>query len=90
MPLIATAVGGIKEIVGESDFPLIPPGDVQALAGQLRTFLASPKPYLERAASLQQDIAKRFTVEAMTWDVVDFYISELGAGVVDTSVSNVA
>ena len=88
MPLIATDVGGIKEIVGESDMPLIPPGDVEVLAGQLRTFLASPKPYLERAASLQQNIAKRFTVEAMTWDVVDFYISELGAGVVDTGVSN--
>ena len=90
MPMIATNVGGIKEIVGDSDIPLIPPRDVEALAGQLRTFLASPKPYLQRAASLQQNIAKRFTVEAMTWDVVDFYISELGAGVADTSVSEAA
>ena len=90
MPMIATNVGGVPEILGESDMPLIPPGDVEALAGQLRTFLASPKTYLERAARLQQDIAKRFTVEAMTWDVVDFYISELGAGVSETSVSDAA
>ena len=90
MPMIATNVGGIKEIVGDSDIPLIPHRDVEALAGQLRTFLASPKPYLQRAASLQQNIAKRFTVEAMTWDVVDSHISELGAGVADTAASDTA
>jgi hypothetical protein len=61
--------------------PLIPPGDVGALATQLRTFLASPKPFLARAAMLQQIVAERFTVDNMTHEVVDFYISEVGAGV---------
>ena len=51
MPLIATNVGGIPEIVAGVDMPLIPPGDVPALAGQLRAFLADPKPFLDRAAS---------------------------------------
>jgi glycosyltransferase involved in cell wall biosynthesis len=81
MPLIATQVGGIPEIVDGVDMPLIPPGDVQALAGQLRAFLAGPKPFLDRAAALQKLVAERFTVDNMTHGVVDFYISEVGAGV---------
>ena len=81
MPLIATNVGGIAEIVAGVDIPLIPPDDVNALAGQLRAFLAGPKPFLDRAAALQKIVAEKFTVENMTHDVIDFYISEVGAGV---------
>jgi glycosyltransferase involved in cell wall biosynthesis len=81
MPLIATDVGGIPEIVGGVDMPLIPPGNVEALASQLRAFLAGPKPFLERAAALQKIVAERFTVENMTHDIIEFYISEVGAGV---------
>jgi len=81
MPMIATNVGGIPEIMGDVPMPLIPPGDVDALASQLRAFLADPKPFLRRAAELQKQVAQHFTVEAMTRDVVDFYISDLGAGI---------
>lgn len=81
MPIIATNAGGIPEMVGDIPMPLIPPGEVDALASQLRAFLADPKPFLRRAAELQRHIAQQFTVEAMTRDVVDFYISGLGAGI---------
>jgi glycosyltransferase involved in cell wall biosynthesis len=81
MPLIATDVGGIPEIVGNVDMPLIPAGDVAALAGQLRAFLATPKTFLDRAAALQKVVAERFSVEHMTHEIIDFYISEVGAGV---------
>ncbi|MEZ5829100.1 MAG: glycosyltransferase family 4 protein [Hyphomicrobiales bacterium] len=81
MPMIATNVGGIPEIMGNVQMPLIPPGDVDALASQLRAFLADPKPFLLRAAELQKYVAQHFTVEAMTREVVDFYISDLGAGI---------
>jgi len=81
MPMIATFVGGIPEIVEGVDMPLIPPGDVAALAGQLRAFLAGPKPFLERAAALQKIVAERFTVDNMTHEIVDFYIAGVGAGV---------
>jgi glycosyltransferase involved in cell wall biosynthesis len=80
MPLIATNVGSIREIVGDVGMPLIPPGDVEALASQLRVFLADPKPFLARAAKLQARVAERFTAENMTQAVIDFYIAELGAG----------
>jgi len=36
--------------------------------------------FLERAARLQKRVAERFSVETMTHDVIDFYISEVGAG----------
>jgi len=81
MPMIATGVGGIPEIVGEIGMPLIPPGDPEALAGQLRAFLSNPKPFLTRAVDLQKYVSERFTVDNMTNAIVDFYISELGAGV---------
>jgi glycosyltransferase involved in cell wall biosynthesis len=80
MPMITTNVGGIPEIVAGIDMPLIPPGDAGALASQLRAFLASPKPFLERAALLQKRVAERFSVENMTHEVIDFYISDIGAG----------
>jgi glycosyltransferase involved in cell wall biosynthesis len=81
MPLIATRVGGIPEIVGDVRMPLIPPGDVEALASQLRAFFTDPKPFLARAAELQKYVLRHFTVDGMTRDVVDFYIEELGAGI---------
>jgi glycosyltransferase involved in cell wall biosynthesis len=81
MPIIASNVGGIPEIAGDIPMPLVPSGDVDSLAGQLRAFLADPKPFLRRAAELQKYVAQHFTVEAMTQDVVDFYISDLGAGI---------
>jgi glycosyltransferase involved in cell wall biosynthesis len=81
MPLITTHAGGIPEIVDDIGMPLIPPGDVEALAGQLRAFLSNPNPFLDRAALLQKYVGERFTVENMTNSIVDFYISELGAGV---------
>jgi glycosyltransferase involved in cell wall biosynthesis len=81
MPLITTDAGGIPEIVDDLGMPLIPPGDVEALAGQLRAFLSNPNPFLDRAAALQKYVGERFTVENMTHSILDFYISELGAGV---------
>lgn len=80
MPIIATKVGGIPEIIGDIPMPLIPPGDVDALAGQLRSFLSDPRPYLRRAAELQKHVANMFSVDMMTREVVDFYITDLGAG----------
>lgn len=75
MPLIATEVGGIPEMVAGIEMPLVPPGDSHALAEQMRAFLIDPRPFLERAAGLQEQVAERFTVANMTMDVVDFYFA---------------
>ncbi len=73
MPLIATNVGGIPEIVAGTNVPLIPPGDVEALAAQMRAFLVTPAPFLAHARTLQAHVAASFTVDAMTREIVDFY-----------------
>lgn len=78
MPLIATDVGGIPEIVAGTDTPLVRPGDIASLAGQMRAFLANPKLFLDRAVRLQEHVKKRLTVERMTNEVVEFYLSVLG------------
>jgi glycosyltransferase involved in cell wall biosynthesis len=78
MPIIATNVGGIPEIMSGTDIPLIPPGDAEALAAQMRAFLADPQPFLARAAVLQANVAEKFTVDIMTRDIVDFYDGLLG------------
>lgn len=80
MPMIASNVGSIREIVGEVGMKLIPAGDAEALASQLRVFLAEPEPFLARAAKLQARVAERFSVDKMAQAVIDFYVAGLGAG----------
>ena len=73
MPLIATNVGGIPEIVALTDTPLIPPGDVEALASAMTTLVNNPITAQARAARLKIAVASRFTVEHMTANILDFY-----------------
>ncbi|ODA68560.1 Glycogen synthase [Methyloligella halotolerans] len=82
MPLIATDVGGIPEMISGIPIPLVPPDDVEALAGQMRLFMTDSRPFLERSAALQAIAEQRFTVLGMAEDVVAFYfdILERGAG----------
>ncbi len=73
-------MGGIPEMIGDIPISPVPPDDVEALATQLGSFMADPRPYLRRAAELQKHVADVFSTEMMTREVVDFYISDLGAG----------
>ncbi len=77
LPLIATSVGGIPEIVQGSDTALVPPGDVGKLAEAMEAVLASPIRAVDRACRLQQVILERFSVGQMTADVLQFYASAL-------------
>ncbi|MEZ5850324.1 MAG: glycosyltransferase family 4 protein [Hyphomicrobiaceae bacterium] len=77
LPLIATRVGGIPEIVAGSDTDLVPPGDAAALAEAMGLVLASPIRAVDRAGRLQQIIADRFTVAKMTAEVLASYEAAL-------------
>ncbi len=79
MPLIASRVGGIPEITAGVPMPLVPPGDMPALAEQMLAFLVDPGRFTERAAALQAVAKQRFTVKAMAEQIVTFYRAiELG------------
>ncbi len=90
MPLIATDVGGIPEIVEGTNVPLVRPGDIAGLAGQMRNFLANPKPFLGRAIALQKQVAQRLTVERMTKEVTGFYFAVLEGEAAETAPADTA
>lgn len=75
MPLIATSVGGIPEIVEATDTALIPPDDAAALASAMTDTLNNPITAHARAARLKIAVASRFTVQHMTASILDFYAS---------------
>ena len=66
LPLIATNVGGIPEIVAESDTGLIEPASVAALASAIKTALDDPESANARAKRLKAKVECKFTVAAMT------------------------
>jgi glycosyltransferase involved in cell wall biosynthesis len=73
LPLIATNVGGIPEIVRGSDTELLPPDDVSALVRALHGFLDAPEAAKERARRLKQTVAARFAIATTTTVILDFY-----------------
>jgi glycosyltransferase involved in cell wall biosynthesis len=77
MPLLATDVGGIPEIVSCTDTPLMPPGDVDALARAMQGFLDAPEEAEACAGRLKKAVAARFTVERAADDVLAFYAERL-------------
>lgn len=73
LPLIATDVGGIPEIVQGSDTALLPPGDADALARAMQAFLDDPQAAREKARRLKQAVRERFSISAATTAVLEFY-----------------
>ena len=73
IPLIATAVGGIPEIVAGTDTALVPPEDVPALERAITGALLDLPAARARASRLQSAIANRFTVDRMASDIQTFY-----------------
>ena len=78
MPILATDVGGIPEIVNGTDTPLLPAGDAGVLAQAMQAFLDAPEPAKARATRLQTAVAERFTVERAAGEVLAFYAERLG------------
>ena len=73
MPLVASAVGGVPEIVDGTDTELVPPGDAGQLARAMETVLDSRLHAADRAGRLQRRVAARFSVAHMTDGVLEFY-----------------
>ena len=73
MPLVATNVGGIPEIVAGTHIRLIPPGDVAALTATMHRVREKPERALLDAKELRSAVQRKYTVEAMTDEVLAFY-----------------
>jgi glycosyltransferase involved in cell wall biosynthesis len=72
-PLIATRVGGIPEIVAETQMELVEAGSAQGLIRAMEAVLADPAAANARAVELRAAVQRKFTVAAMTDQVLDFY-----------------
>ncbi|MFM1816719.1 MAG: hypothetical protein RLZ98_3414 [Pseudomonadota bacterium] len=73
VPLIATDVGGIPEIVQGTDVALVPAGDSTALAKGMMAVLTDPDVAQRRALELRDAVKARYTVDAMARSISDFY-----------------
>lgn len=77
LPLIASDVGGIPEIVAGTDTVLVPPGDPKALALAIADVVGSPSVARGRALRLRAEVGCRFTVAHMNAAVMAFYAEAL-------------
>lgn len=79
LPLIATNVGGIPEIVQGPGLALVEPANAAALADAIEAALADEPGTLAKAARLRASVAKRFTIAAMSHAIADFYAEAAAA-----------
>jgi len=73
LPLIASDVGGVSEIVVGTDTGLVPPEDTGALAAAIADTLADPAGAAARANRLRAEVGRRFSVARMAEGVLDAY-----------------
>lgn len=65
-PVVATAVGGVPEVVADGETGLlIPPGDAEALAAAVEALLADPERAAEMGERGRRRAAERFDVRLM-------------------------
>ena len=73
-PVIASDVGGVSEaVVPEQTGILVPPGDVDALAGAIRRLVEDPGLRERLGAAARQRYLKMFTVERMVRQYAELY-----------------
>ena len=75
VPVLATAVGGIAEIIRPQFGTLLPPGDANALAAAMLDALQRPEALQLKADALRTDAQQRFSVATMAGGITDFYRS---------------
>lgn len=71
-PAVATAVGGIPAIAGDT-VPLVTPGDHEALAGEVLALLGSPDRATELARRNRDRVLARFTAERNASEMLELY-----------------
>lgn len=78
VPLITTRVGGIPEIYGPLANTLIASDSVDALVAAIAEALDHPERLAQRMKTLNERVAKLFSVDAMVDGVLDGYRAALG------------
>ena len=80
VPVVATRVGGMPELVREGETGLVvPPGDATALASSLQLLLAAPDMRRAFGARGAADVRSRFAPAVFCRAVADAYDASLAA-----------
>jgi glycosyltransferase involved in cell wall biosynthesis len=81
LPLVATRVGALPEIVGSDEKAglLVPPGDAEALAAALGGLLDSPERRATLGAAARRRVEERFTWRAAAAGTVEWYRERIAA-----------
>lgn len=78
LPVVATAVGGNPELVGEGvSGLLVPAGDVQAMAGALIRMATDPGTAARMGREGRAEVERRFSLDAMVASYQGLYDSQL-------------
>ncbi|HOX22465.1 MAG TPA: glycosyltransferase [Elusimicrobiales bacterium] len=77
-PVLASAVGGLPDIVQDGCGALLPPGDARALAEAACRLLAEPAEIGKAAAASRKRYEQLFTLEKFAAETYDFYMTVLG------------
>lgn len=64
VPIVATTVGGVPEVVGPDEALLVPPEEPDALADAIRRVLAEPQAARRRAIAARERLARDFGADA--------------------------
>jgi glycosyltransferase involved in cell wall biosynthesis len=72
-PLVASDVGGLREVVRDGSGTLVPPGEPRALAQAVIEVLSSPQKALTMATAGYRRFERHFTVDAMVKGWTEFY-----------------
>jgi glycosyltransferase involved in cell wall biosynthesis len=78
VPVVATAVGGVPDVVTDHQTGLLAPsGDAQAVAEAIATLLRNPAYARDLAAVGQQDVLERFDLGRLAQDMEALYLALL-------------
>ncbi len=79
IPVIASNVGGLREVVKHGETGLLVPNNVQSVADAIRLLRASPEKLREMSANARRMVADKFSEERMVSDTLALYESVLHA-----------
>lgn len=81
IPVIASAVGGIPELVGQDRYgTLTAPGSWEDLFKSMRDYLDFPRGFHEKAIAARNHVRETFSIEKMARNYIDFYREALAVG----------
>ncbi|SDL40755.1 Glycosyltransferase involved in cell wall bisynthesis [Salinimicrobium catena] len=72
LPVVATRVGEIPKVVGE-DAVLVPPGDPEALATAIRSYMQDSEKRLHDSARLKKTVMEQYSREGVLPEVIGFF-----------------